>query len=168
MKTLGLSLILLGAVLAAVPANAQTGGQTSFTLETHTEGGGGYFTLEGQSARNPTLNVAPGQQITVTIRGTDDGVHNICFQTNDKCSEYVQAAGETQTLTFTAPASGNGQYYCLPHKGAGMVGTVSAGGSGGNNGGNDGGNGGGNDTPGLPVAAIAIALVGAALLLRRK
>ncbi|HET6405235.1 MAG TPA: plastocyanin/azurin family copper-binding protein [Candidatus Thermoplasmatota archaeon] len=162
MKTIGFTMIALGLAVAAVPAVAQ--GQTSFTLDTHTDGGGGYFTLEGESQRNPTLNVAPGEQITVTIRGTDDGVHNFCYPDTRSCSEYVQAEGETQTFTFTAPASGSGEYFCLPHRGAGMKGTLSAGGSTTNGGGSDGG----NDTPGFAALGALVALAGLALVLRRK
>ena len=163
MKTVGITMIVLGLALAALPASAQ--GQTSFTLEAHTEGGGGYFTLEGETARNPTLNVAPGESITVTLKGLDDGVHNFCVGTD--CSEFVTAAGESQTLTFTAPASGTAEYYCQPHKGAGMKGTVNAGGAtttttSGENGGET------NGSPGFELVGALVALAGLALVLRRK
>ena len=162
MKTIGFTMLALGLALAALPAGAQ--GQTSFTLETHTEGGGGYFTLEGETAKNPTLNVAEGEQITVTIKGTDDGVHNFC-SAEGECSEYVTAAGETQTFTFTGKS---GQYFCLPHKGAGMVGTLSTGATTTNEN-NDGGNGGEtNGSPGFELVGALVALAGLALVLRRK
>lgn len=161
MKTIAFTLLAVGLALAATPAHAQETGQTSFVLETHTEGGSGYFTLEGQTARNPTLVVPAGETITITLKGLDVGVHNIQVD-GASASDYVQAAGDEVQYTFTAPASGSKQYWCVPHKGAGMIGQVQVAGSA-TNGGE-----GGNDTPGLPLAGLAIALVGAALLLRRK
>lgn len=119
-------------------APAEPAGPLAITLETHTAGGGGYFTLEGQTARNPTIRAAPGQQVTVTLKGTDEGVHNFCAGPG-KCTPFVTAAGDTQTITFTAPESGTLEYYCQPHKGAGMKGTITtaAPDSGGDTGGGD-------------------------------
>lgn len=161
MKTFGFSLIVLGLALAALPATAQDAGQTSFTLQTYTEGGSGYFTIEGQTARNPTLVVPAGETITITLKGTDAGVHNVQVEGAD-ASEYVQAATDEIIYTFTAPASGSVGYWCVPHKGAGMAGTVQVAGSEATP--EDAGNG----SPGLPLAGLAAALVGVALLLRRK
>lgn len=165
MKTFGLSLIVLGLALAALPASAQETGQTSFTIETHTEGGAGYFTLAGETARNPTLVVPAGETITVTLKGTDAGVHNMQVD-GASASEYVQSPTDEVTYTFTAPESGSKQYWCVPHKGSGMVGTVRVAGSDAEP--TNGGSEGGNESPGLPLAGFAVALVGAALLLRRK
>ena len=164
MKTVGITMIVLGLALAALPASAQ--GQTSFTLETRTEGGGGYFTLAGETQRNPTLNVEPGAEITVTLKGTDDGVHNFCVGSD--CSEFVTAVGEEQVFTFTAPSSGTVEYFCQPHKGAGMKGTVSAGGAASTPTQNTGNGEGNNDTPGLGVLGVAIAIVGVALVVGRR
>lgn len=170
MKTIGLTMIALGLAVAALPADAQ--GQTSFTLETHTEGSGGYFTFAGETAHNPTLNVAPGQPITITVKGTDDGFHNICYKDSTTCATggadgYVEKAGDTITLTFTAPASGTAEYFCMPHKGAGMKGTINAGGATTTPEGNDGDDK-DNDSPGFGLAGALVALAGLALVLRRK
>jgi hypothetical protein len=79
-------------------------------------------------------------------------------------SEYVQADGDEIEYKFTAPASGSKPYYCVPHKSSGMAGTVRVAGS------PDTGNGGegGNDAPGVQAVGVAVAVLGAALLLRRK
>ena len=164
MKSIGLTMLALGLALAALPADAQ--GQTSFTLETHSEGGGGYFTLEGETARNPTLNVAPGETITITLKAADgDGVHNIKLDGAPAGSEYVTAAADTVTYTFTAPASGTKEYFCEPHRGAGMKGLVSAGSTTATpseNGGET------NGSPGFELVGALVALAGLALVLRRK
>ena len=167
MKTIGLTLIALGLALAALPAGAQ--GQTSFTLEAHSEGGGGYFTLEGETARNPTLNVAPGETITITLKAADsEGVHNVKVDGEAAGSEYVTALDETVTYTFTAPTTGTKEYFCEPHRGAGMKGLVSAGGSTATT--STGENGGGqtNGSPGFELVGALVALAGLALVLRRK
>lgn len=104
-------------------------GPLAITLETHTQGGGGYFTFPGESAKNPTLRVQPGQEVTLTIVATDAGVHNFCFGDAKKCTAFVTSAGETQTFTFTAPESGTVEYFCSPHRGAGMKGSVVVGGA---------------------------------------
>lgn len=165
MKTFGLILIVAGFALAAVPASAQETGATSFTLETHTEGGGGYFQLEGQTARNPRLVVPASTEITVTLKGMDDGVHNIQVA-GSSASEFVTAAGETVTYTFTSPASGTVEYWCVPHKGAGMKGTVAVAGSEPTTGTPPAD--GGNDTPGVQIVGVAIAMLGAALIIGRR
>lgn len=158
----GFTLLAVGALLAAVPAQAQESGQTSFTLVTNAEGGTYYFTLEGQTARNPDLVVPANTEITVTIKGTDDNVHNVCFVESTKCSQYVQAEGETQTLTFNSGANG-GIYFCAPHKAAGMQGNVRIAGSTTTPTGGD-----QNKSPGVELVGVALAALGAALVLRRK
>lgn len=105
---------------------AAPAGPLELVLETHTAGSGGYFTVAGDSARNPTIRAAPGQEVRVTLRATDGGFHNFCVAA-DQCTEYVTAAGQEATLTFTAPESGTIEYYCLPHRSAGMLGTLAIG-----------------------------------------
>lgn len=163
MKTFGLILIALGLAFAAAPAGAQETGQTTFTLETHTEGGSGYFTLEGQTAKNPTLVVPANTVITITLKGMDDGVHNMQVD-GSSGSEYVQAAGDSVTYTFTSPASGSKQYWCQPHKGAGMVGMVQVAGSGAATE-NDGDK---KESPGVATLGVVLAMIGAALVLSRR
>ena len=116
---------------------------TQFTLVAHQEGSSYYFTLEGGTQRNPTLVVPPNAQITVTLKG-GGGVHNVQVQ-GQPASDYVNAEGDEVTYTFTSPASGTVQYWCVPHRTAGMVGQVRVaapageGGEGGQAGGGEGG-----------------------------
>lgn len=160
MNAFALSLVAIGLTLAAAPVGAQETGQTSFTLETHTDGGGGYYLIEGQTSRNPTLVVPASATITVTLKGTDDGVHN--FQVDGSpASDYVQGAGQVVTYTFTSPGSGGKQYWCVPHKGAGMIGTVRVAGS-------AAGEDGGKESPGVATIGALLAVAGAALLVARR
>jgi plastocyanin len=97
---------------------------TSYVLEAHQEGASYFFTIEGQTQRNPTLYVKPGAEITITLKGVS-GFHNIQVD-GFAASDFVQE-GQTVTYTFTAPESGTLQYWCVPHKSSGMVGRVQAG-----------------------------------------
>ena len=139
----------------AAPAAAQEA--TSFTLLAHSDGGGGYFTLEGQTARNPTLNVAANTEITLVIKAADgDGVHNVCVGTT--CSEFVQATDETQTITVNSGAATQ-DYFCQPHKGAGMLGKLAVAGSAVTE---------EKGSPGVQVLGVALAMLGAALVMGRR
>ena len=108
------------------PAAPEPAGPLAIALEAHTTGGSGYFTLAGESARNPTLRVAPGQEVTVTLTGMDDGVHNFCIGAG-QCTAFVTSAGDSATFTFTAPATGTLEYYCQPHRSGGMKGSLAVG-----------------------------------------
>lgn len=112
-------------------------GATEFTLEAVAEGSSFFFRDAETGARNPTLYVQPGAEITITLVGVS-GMHNIHVEGFDG-SDYVNV-GETTTYTFTAPAEGESlPYWCDPHKSSGMVGTVVAGAppAGGGGGGSD-------------------------------
>lgn len=159
MKTLGLTLVTLGLVLSAAPlAASQEEGQTAFTLTSHTENGAFYWTLEGQTAKNPTLVVTPNAEITITIKNTDGGFHNLQVGSNPP-SEYIEAEGDEKTYTFTAPASGTLDYFCVPHKSSGMKGTIRVAGTAVEE---------KKESPGVQVVGVSIALLGAALILRRR
>jgi plastocyanin len=164
MRSFGFVLIVAGLFLAVAPVQAQTA-KTSFDLETHATGGAYFFTLQGATDHNPTLTVPANTQITVTIHntgGADATAHNFCDSYDSKCSEYVSADGDTQTLKFTSGA-GSGTYWCLPHKSSGMTGSFQIEGQ--------------QATstpattkgsPGFELVGLAVALAGVALLLRRK
>lgn len=163
---LAFSLLLGGLLLATATAQAQTG-QTSFTLVGHGDAGY-YFTLEGATEKNPTLVVPANTQITITLKGAGTDSHNVCFNANSACSTggdgsgYVTGEAETATLTFNSGATG-GDYWCLPHKGSGMAGKVQVAGAT-----TTPPTDGGNKSPGLEVAGVAVALVGAAVLLAQR
>lgn len=164
MKSLGLTLLTLGLLVAFAPtAPAQETGQTSFTLTAHAEGNTFYFAGE-DGTRNPTLVVPASTEVTITLRNVGEGVHNIHVDGAD-ASEFVQGDGDEVVYKFTSPASGSKQYWCDPHKGNGMQGTIRVAGSPDTGGNGDGGN---NESPGVQVVGVAAALLGAALLLRRK
>ncbi len=81
------------------------------------------------------LTVSPGD--TVTCVNTNLAPHNVIFDANlipvgdkglaDKIShnQLTFAPGENYATTFSADMpSGDYTYYCAPHRGAGMVGTI--------------------------------------------
>lgn len=168
MKSLGLTLLTLGLLVAFAPtAPAQDAGKTAFTLTTHADGSTYYFQGE-DGTKNPTLTVPANTEITITLKNVGDAVHNIQVDGSD-ASEYVQADGDEVTYKFTSPASGSKDYWCVPHKSSGMRGMVKVAGSG-----DDGtttstpSGDGEKKSPGVQLVGVSVALVGAALLLRRK
>jgi plastocyanin len=162
MKSLGLSLIAFALTMQALPASAAEMGVTTFTIVAHDDNGY-YWTLEGQTAHNPTIQVEPGKEITVTVKAdaAATSLHNFAADKDSTGSDYVGKDGEASaTYKFTAPASGTVPYYCVPHKSSGMAGTLST-----------------SSTDATPppkasptvqVVGVTIAMLGVALLLRRK
>lgn len=90
------------------------------------------------------------------LRGTDTTVHNVCVL--DRCSRYVTLPDETESLTFVAPAGGS-QYYCEPHRGMGMIGTLSVAGVAPDDP--------ARETPGITLLAGLATLAAVAILARR-
>lgn len=163
MKVLGFSLLVAGFLLAVAPVQAQTA-KTSFELETHAAGGAYFFTMKGETARNPTLVVPANTEITVTLHntgGAEATAHNFCDSYDNKCSEYVSADGDTKTFKFTS-GTGAGTYWCLPHKSSGMQGNLQIEGQTASTPATD------KKSPGFELVGLGIALTGVALLLRRK
>src|SRR5260221_8213559 len=116
MKSLGLILRASGLLLALAPSGVVAqAGQTTFDLETHADGSSYYFTLQGQTDKNPTLTVPANTAITVTIHntgGASASTHNFCNSFDNKCTaDFVSADGDKQTLTFTSGAA-DGSYWC--------------------------------------------------------
>jgi plastocyanin len=96
----------------------------TITLTAHQEGGVYYFQIEGDSARNPTLTVAPGQQVTFVVK-IASGVHNLNI--NNEAKSAILADGE-ESFQWTAPMTpGRIEYWCDPHRSAGMRGTIQVG-----------------------------------------
>lgn len=134
----------------AAPAPAAEA-PTSYELEAHAEGTSFFFTLKGETQRNPTLYVKPGAEITLTLTGVS-GTHNIQVD-GFAASDYVNP-GDTITYTFTAPQSGVIQYWCVPHKSSNMVGRVQAGAP------TTGGGGAGGDSPEVTGPSVDLATLG--------
>lgn len=166
MRTLGLTFVTLGLLVAAVPAaTAQDACQTAFTLVGKEDLN---WYLEGGTAPNPTLTGCPGDAITFTLEVEGGVPHNFAIQGVDGAPPATDpfSEGDTQTYEFTAPASGSATYICTIHPST-MKGTINFAETAGANG--DGGNGENtNDSPGFGIAFLVLAAVGAALVLRRK
>ena len=165
MRVLATTLIVLGLALAALPATAQTSGQTSFTLTAKAKGGD-YVWADANGRENPTLTVPASQEITIVAQQDDQGgiPHNIKVG-NQAPSANFQDAGDSVEYKFTSPASGTVQYICTIHPGT-MKGTISVAGADGGSG--NGGETGDNDSPSLGVLGALVALAGVALLLARR
>ncbi len=76
----------------------------------------------------PSASVGPGALVTVTFVNSGPSRHS--FTVDSGGQEVEAGSGETQTLTFTAPSSGNIAFHCKFHDS--MHGTItvsSAGGS---------------------------------------
>jgi plastocyanin len=156
MKSLGFLLLVAGIALAATPALAQS---SSFTLNGEMVGGT-YVWTDASGAQNPALSVTPGATITVNV-DSKDGFHafQVLAPVNAKSDDVDSTGTKTTTFTFTAPASGTATYDCPYHttmKGTMTFGAASA-----------------TVTPtqkapGVPVLGVAIAMIGAALLIVRR
>lgn len=159
MKTIAMTLIVLGAALAALPASAQESGQTNFTLIAENP----EFVWKNEAGvTNPELVVPAGAQVTVTIRNDEqEGFHAFAIVGGDK-SEDIMDANAQATFTFTAPESGSVKYNC-PYHPSTMEGTVRVAGSPA-----PGGSDGDNESPGIALVGVLMALVGVALFARRK
>lgn len=113
-------------VAVGEPAPEEPAGPIEIVLEGHQEGSAVFFTLAGETAKNPTLNVKPGQQVTLKLRVVS-GFHNIHVEGGT--GSPVIGEGDEASVTFTAPESGSLQYWCDPHKSSGMQGRISTGGA---------------------------------------
>lgn len=152
-------LLVLGLALLALPAAAQTSGQTSFTLLTKNQNGD-YVWTDESGRTNPPLAVPAGAQVTITAKQGEGGdvPHNLKVGDN-AVSDTFEAPGQGITYTFTAPASGSVPYLCTIHPNT-MKGTVQVAGSAATDG--------GKGTPDAGVLGALLAMAGAALLVLRR
>lgn len=159
MKTLALGLVVLGFALAAVPAYAAQEGATSFTLVAKNPEF--YWHEEGQTTQNPTLEIAGGQTITVTVKNDpeQDGFHSLKVGDHAQ-SDNIESAGDSVTYTFTAPESGNVEYVC-PYHPTTMKGQFHVAGSSVTGEAN-------NESPAFGLIGAILALVGVAFVVRRS
>ena len=110
---------------APPPAAEAPPAPTSFTIVGHAEGGSFYWTLEGQSQHNPTITVQPDADITVTVKNSGSTSHNFAVGSDTKGSDYVNTESDVATYTFHSGAEGQSvSYFCVPHGGSGMKGTI--------------------------------------------
>lgn len=69
---------------------------------------------------------APAGHVTITLTNTSTIPHNVAIETEDgKTLDEGEVVGEGETSTASAELEpGTYTYYCTPHKGAGMTGTL--------------------------------------------
>jgi PGF-CTERM protein len=160
MRVLATTLLILGLALLAIPATAQTSGETAFTLTAKNQGGD-YVWTNDAGVTNPPLTVPAGAQVTITAKQGPEGdvPHNIKVG-DGPVSDTFEAAGDAVTYPFTAPASGSVPYICTIHPTT-MKGNVQVAGSATTQGGD-------NESPGVGALGALLALAGAALLVLRR
>lgn len=118
------------------PANETAGNETApdepaapagpITIELEgVQEGSSYFFRDASGAKNPTITVQPGQQVTFKLTSVT-GVHNLNLGGLAKTA--LASDGETVEVVWTAPAEGGRiEYWCDPHKSAGMKGVINVG-----------------------------------------
>jgi plastocyanin len=74
------------------------------------------------------LRGKPGSQITLELKNEGSTEHN--FSIDSQSIDKDVEAGEDAKVTVTFPKSGELSFYCKYHKGKGMAGALSAGGTG--------------------------------------
>ena len=105
--------------IAGVPANDH--GSKNVSSEAEVELDDFYF--------EPTvLRGKPGSQITLELKNEGSTEHN--FSIDSQSIDKDVEAGEDAKVTVTFPKSGELSFYCKYHKGKGMAGALSAGGTG--------------------------------------
>lgn len=105
----------------------------SFTLETAIADGRLAFVGVGgaiDGVVNPTLEVALGQVVQVTLINGDGALHDVAFPEFNAQSEQVMRQGASTTVVFRADQEGEFFYFCtIPgHRQAGMEGLLVVGG----------------------------------------
>lgn len=164
------------ALLAAAALAPFAAAQTTIDLEAHDGGGEFWFTLAGQSAKNPPIKVEPGAEVTISLKNAGAIVHNFVLDAPVKKGiPCCVPGGGSGTFTFTAPAEdATIEYWCDPHRAAGMKGTLVVGAGGAAAGGSgDGGRampdltsiGPGSTLFGLGLAGLVVVGIGGLLLL---
>jgi hypothetical protein len=104
---------------------AAPAGPIEIILEGVQEGSALYFRIPGETQRNPTLTVQPGQVVKFTLRVTS-GVHNL--NVGGAAKTPILSEGEEASFEWTAPTEpGVVEYWCDPHKTAGMRGRIQVG-----------------------------------------
>lgn len=103
------------------PAAEEPAGPITIELEGVQEGSS-YFFRDASGAKNPRIVVKPGQEVTFRLTSTA-GVHNLNLGGVAKTA--LASDGETVEVVWTAPAEPTTlEYWCDPHKGNKMGGTL--------------------------------------------
>jgi plastocyanin len=126
-RTALLSLALAGAFLLLAGCGGdnseepQTGGQaaptTAVPSPAGSPSGGGEdelkVTVANFAFQPSTLSATAGQQMRIELTNSDSVEHNITIE--DANVNQDVAAGEDATATFTAPAAGSYEFFCVYH-----------------------------------------------------
>lgn len=161
----------IAAVLAVAAIGAAAGpaaaAAKSFTAMGTQADGEFFFEFEGVDGRNPTVTLDPGDEVTITFTSTE-GVHNlhVVGLGIDEKTDTLQAGDAASVLTFTVPADAAGKkidYWCDPHKGLNMAGVFQVSGEAAPGDGDS-----TKEAPGVEAGLLALAALGAALLVSRR
>ena len=109
MARLRIPLMLLPVLLMAACATASS----SSNGGTGSSGGAVTVTAKDFSLSADQSTLQPGATVTVTFNNTGAVTHS--FTLDNGGGEVVADAGQTKTLTFTAPQSGTVSYHCKFH-----------------------------------------------------
>lgn len=94
-----------------------------FTLVSAAGNGQSWWQQQGKPSANPELRVLPGANVTLTFLNGDGELHNIQVEGHAP-SAYLDEKGAALAYNFTAPQNGTLEYWCVPHKDAGMKGRI--------------------------------------------
>jgi nitrite reductase (NO-forming) len=116
-------------IARAAQQNTNEDNISSFTLVTDFGSHGMVFIGSGgefEGVVNPTLRVAEGDIVEITLVNGDGMLHDIAFPDFEAFSEGITTKGDTTVLTFTADQTGEYTYLCtIPgHQQAGMEGRI--------------------------------------------
>lgn len=138
-RTLALTAAAFGLLLITASANAAQSNlkkpatsyhpDVSFTLKTNIGPKGMTFQGVGNGidgVDNPTLHVAEGAVVQITLIDGDGAEHNIAVPDFSAESDHVYAKGASTVISFRADKNGTFDYFCtLPgHRQAGMEGKI--------------------------------------------
>lgn len=116
-----LAATLVGTLIAALlPIAANRGEPREIEIEIRDMA----FHLAGESAPNPEIRVAAGEEIIFVVRNDDSGiVHDFSVPAWERSTRRLRT-GESDRLVFRAPRQkGTTPYFCTPHS-AMMRGTL--------------------------------------------
>ena len=115
---------VLGLALAQAGHQARGGSATGAVQRFEVVADGMRFRLASADEQNPTLVVAPGERVEITLRNLDVGVrHNLAVRGAVNIQSRLIRAEESIAISFIAPQSGSLTYYCTPHSRT-MMGTI--------------------------------------------
>lgn len=124
---IGLASVWLVGLVPAPGAAAAPG--SSLVVTAHDDGGTFWFTVEGQSGRNPPIQLEPGQRVDIVLKNEGTVGHNLLLPQLGLEIPCCVSPGERTSTTWTVPAEedlpdGELTYVCEPHRHLGMGGQL--------------------------------------------